>query len=589
MSTISTSIRVQHRGTNLSFSASETRDVNEDGVKMDSITVAATDEVLSFGDITVPRQVAIRLVSGDPVKVGLSNSEPYPFYLSGTNESMLLNLNTGNVKAVSTFMPEAVTGALDGKYIELREDGDTKVWPWFSVGSKASGTITYGVPSAATGGSGTITLGTLDEGRCAKAKITCAYSAGVTYVEDGDTLEIGSVTYTWKTTLTQTTPNQLKIPASPSASEYEATLVSAINRDSYDRGTLYSYDTDEHPQIKAESGGSGSVFVYAKTRGTGGNSIGLTRTATGVPGAAAIKVGPFPGYGVEDPGATYTMTGGVNGSSVTIGSSTFTCVDQYDDNYIPLTSFEFVTPWELEEKISNQSGLTATRAGLVITVSSDAGLGSLAFTKTGAGITLDPATGNLSGGSSGSSVTVSDQTFTYVTSGATGNQFSSSTQLTNLINSIADVDASLNAGVITITASVAGAAGNSITLSLGTNPGTMSVSGSGTLSGGADGAAAAPTPPGSERLIQVGVESGASAASAASALAGVLDADAAFEAVVSNGLVIVTDAAIGPRSTPTNGDTGWSVSPGFTNGGSLPEIHLKSEGVSQVFAAVTPN
>jgi hypothetical protein len=60
---------------------------------------------------------------------------------------MLLSLDVDGRRETTTVVCGADShGSLNGKYFELREAGDSKVWVWYDAGINASGTITYGVP-----------------------------------------------------------------------------------------------------------------------------------------------------------------------------------------------------------------------------------------------------------------------------------------------------------------------------------------------------------------------------------------------------------------------------------------------------------
>lgn len=80
-------------------------------------------------------------------------------------------------------------------------------------------------------------------------------------------------------------------------------------------------------------------------------------------------------------------------------------------------------------------------------------------------------------------VIVAGTTFTCVAAAPGANEFSSISELTALIDALATVDATDNGTIITIVAHTAGTAGNAITLALGTNTGTLAISGA-LLTGG---------------------------------------------------------------------------------------------------------
>jgi hypothetical protein len=112
-----------------------------------------------LGDVQVPQQVLLKLLSGGDVQVGFASGD-YPFRLSGVSDFMFLRLNVeGLAKEVTTITATADTFAvpLSGKYFVMREYSDAQVYVWFNTpGVAASGTITHTV-SALTNNS-TVTV-----------------------------------------------------------------------------------------------------------------------------------------------------------------------------------------------------------------------------------------------------------------------------------------------------------------------------------------------------------------------------------------------------------------------------------------------
>lgn len=82
-------------------------------------------------------------------------------------------------------------------------------------------------------------------------------------------------------------------------------------------------------------------------------------------------------------------------------------------------------------------------------------------------------------------VIVGDNTYKYVASPANPNEFSTADELTNLLNAEAEVSASNSSGTITVTANVAGVAGNNIGTGK-TGTGTLAIT---AFTGGTDGTA----------------------------------------------------------------------------------------------------
>ncbi len=110
-----------------------------------------------------------------------------------------------------------------------------------------------------------------------------------------ETVTIGAVTYTWRTSVAATA-NEVLVGASASASLDN--LKSAINLD----GTaVYGTATVVHPTVRAGTKTATTLFLIAKTGGTGGNSLASTETMTNASfggatfsgGAAVTTTNPF--------------------------------------------------------------------------------------------------------------------------------------------------------------------------------------------------------------------------------------------------------------------------------------------------------
>ncbi len=206
---------------------------------------------------------------------------------------------------------------------------------------------------------------------------------------------------------------------------------------------------------------------------------------------------------------------------------------------------------------------------------------------TGAGVA---AVGSIAYGSPANTdtVEVDGTTFTKVASAPGANEFTNLAELVALVDALTDVTAVASGTSVNITAAVVGAAGNSITLSVGGgNTGTMAVSGA-TLTGGVDDSTA-PTPPGTERLIRVAISGDETAEEIAAVLASTLAADSAFFVDYTAGTDTLDVVVAGPgnMTTATEGTTGWAAPTVVQNGSASQVVHLKSVGVSHVFAAVS--
>lgn len=141
----------------------------------------------------------------------------------------------------------------------------------------------------------------IDEANYAVATLT---STG-TIPTANDTVTIGAVTYTFKATVT-TTANEVLLGAS--ASEALDNLKHAINLTGTP-GTHYGSATVIHPTVRASTKTATTLFLVAKTAGTGGNSLASTEASTQLSfgganfsgGAAAAGTSDFKFY-AETPG-----------------------------------------------------------------------------------------------------------------------------------------------------------------------------------------------------------------------------------------------------------------------------------------------
>ena len=122
-----------------------------------------------------------------------------------------------------------------------------------------------------------------------KAKATLS-AAGVTNVGDGDTVAIGSHTYTFKVTLTPAV-DEVKIGASIAVSLYN--LAAAINATG--QTTIYGANTVANAQVIAQvfpsalNTDSGAVGLFAINAGAAANAITVVSTGTGVDGYILVN------------------------------------------------------------------------------------------------------------------------------------------------------------------------------------------------------------------------------------------------------------------------------------------------------------
>lgn len=180
------------------------------------------------------------------------------------------------------------------------------------VESKQIVTGSFGV----MGKFGTAASATLNTNLAAAATGTLTLVANPT---DGDTVTIGTKTYTLQDTLTNTNGN-VKIGAT--ASDTLDNLIAAINL-AAGAGTTYAAATTVHPTVTAAAGAGDTMTVTAKSTGTAGNAIATTETFTNsgnVFGAATLAGGVNPVYLASEDGDVLNGTsnlGTIQGSAGT--------------------------------------------------------------------------------------------------------------------------------------------------------------------------------------------------------------------------------------------------------------------------------
>lgn len=116
-----------------------------------------------------------------------------------------------------------------------------------------------------------------------------------TNVTAADTVTIGAVTYTFRASVT-TTANEVLIGADAATSL--ANLKKAINL-SGTGGTEYGSLTVIHPTVTAAALTATTLRLYAKTAGTGGNSLTSTEASTHLSFGGAVFAGGAASTGVS--------------------------------------------------------------------------------------------------------------------------------------------------------------------------------------------------------------------------------------------------------------------------------------------------
>lgn len=153
-----------------------------------------------------------------------------------------------------------------------------------------------------------------DQANFANATLTLAGNAVA-----AETVTIGAVTYTWRTSVASTA-NEVLVGAT--ASESLDNLKAAINKDT-SLSSKYGSATVVHPTVRAGTKTATTLFLVAKSGGTGGNSLASTETmtngsfggATFSGGAAVTTTNPFR-FAPTAPGKyTVSISDGTNTAS----------------------------------------------------------------------------------------------------------------------------------------------------------------------------------------------------------------------------------------------------------------------------------
>lgn len=141
-----------------------------------------------------------------------------------------------------------------------------------------------------------------------RAKVTLTLSGNASAAE---TVTLGAVTYTFRASVASTA-NEVLVGAN--AAESLANLKAAVNNDTT-QSTKYGTATVANPTVGAAALTATTLEFYAKTGGTGGNSLASTETMTNGAFSAATLTGGSAATGVDSviwhptsPG-TYTITG----------------------------------------------------------------------------------------------------------------------------------------------------------------------------------------------------------------------------------------------------------------------------------------
>jgi hypothetical protein len=135
MSTIQTQLSLVHLQSGLNTGAAWQRTSEESSFSANAITVTTTPEALDLGDITIPRQVLLKLAAGPDILVSLDGGSTYQMSLHGVNDSLLIALESRSIWSL-TCSDDAPANSLDGEYFDAHDaSGPVRVWISTSGGS----------------------------------------------------------------------------------------------------------------------------------------------------------------------------------------------------------------------------------------------------------------------------------------------------------------------------------------------------------------------------------------------------------------------------------------------------------------------
>jgi hypothetical protein len=305
----------------------------------------------------------------------------------------------------------------------------------------ASGTITYGSPDVLTAASGTVTVVdyTQLQGVAASGTITVLEYADPDM--SGATFTVNGVTKTEGVDFNAVTDNDTTATNLAAALDAISGVgASAVNN---------------------------VVTVVADATGTAGNSIGMSTDLTGDE--------------VSLSGAT--LASGANGATCTVdGTALVESVDWDAETNNDTTADNLAAAIDA---LGNVSAPNPAAAAITVTASTAGSAGNSITLATSDAVNLTISGATLSGGLDASTVTVDGSTFTCVSAAPGADEFSSIAELTALVDALGNVGATDDGSVVTVTASTAGTAGNSLAMSQSGSGLTLSGA---TLSGGIDAA-----------------------------------------------------------------------------------------------------
>lgn len=126
MSTIQTQVNLVHLQSGVPVPSVTQRTSFGSQFAANVISVGTTDETIPLGDITTPKQVMVKLISGDLLRIGLDGTT-YPFELVDLDESTLFRLAVEGIVETSTIETTAdIGGSLsDTFFVVTDRNGET--------------------------------------------------------------------------------------------------------------------------------------------------------------------------------------------------------------------------------------------------------------------------------------------------------------------------------------------------------------------------------------------------------------------------------------------------------------------------------
>jgi hypothetical protein len=159
------------------FASSFRRNSQHPGSSIVEITVGSTEESVT-SDAPTPRNVFLRLMSGDDLQVGVATGE-YPFRLSGGNDTMLLRLDVEGLRETSSVVvtAENANTTLHEQFFTL--EGLSGSWGvWFDVAGGGSD------PTSTASSLEVATIGAGDSIANVGTKLTAALQTDAAFMAD---------------------------------------------------------------------------------------------------------------------------------------------------------------------------------------------------------------------------------------------------------------------------------------------------------------------------------------------------------------------------------------------------------------------